>query len=78
MAKKKHTTERVDFYSNVILAFYVAVILLGVEGIRFFVGTFFRPFNSQEFVAYIIPWGVAVVLLAFLINGFSKNIENNS
>jgi len=58
-----------------VISFYVAVIMLGVEGLRFFLTYFFKDVLKNELITFIIPWRVAVLVLACLIDGFSRNAE---
>jgi len=75
MKNRKPWLEKFDYIRSTILAFYIAVVLLCIEAIRFLICTFFKPLPKEEVLAFFIPWGIAIILLTLLIKGFSNNLK---
>lgn len=76
MVKKKHWLEKFESIRSVVLALYVTIILLIIEGLRFFISLPFKPeIIMNEVWQFVIPWAVAVVVVTIFIKGFSNNLE---
>ena len=75
MANKKHWLDRFESIKAAILALYIAAILLCVEGIRFLISLFFIKLEMTQIMEFVVPWAIAIILVAALIKGFSNNLK---
>jgi len=72
--KKKYFLNRKKMRKNVVLAFTIAAVLICVNGIRYFAEIFFRSvFNVNEIFIYLMGFSVSIIILIFLIKGFSDD-----
>ncbi len=80
MDKKKDVMDTKPMRRNIVLAFWIAAILLAIEALRFFIEFVVKNIDwgnptTNKIMPYWISFSVAIILLAFLINGFSKDIK---
>ncbi len=57
---------------NIVIAFWVAAILLCVEGIRYFVELFVKSLEGGDILAYWLGFCVAIIILTILIVKFAE------
>ena len=75
--RKKDWLNKNKSIENIVLALYVAVILLVIEAIRFCISMIISPKLHEiiEIQSYFITWGIAIIILTIFIRGFSNNLE---
>ena len=77
MKNKTYWTQRKSTKKNIIVGLWVAIIFLIIEAIRFFVTTIIKPTTSLEMLTFMIPWGVAIIVVTLIMVGFMNSLEKN-
>ena len=72
MKRKKDKMDSPQVRKQIVLAFWIAAILVIIDALRYFIILVVNSYFNNEVLAEWIAFGIAIFILAVFINGFSK------